>query len=589
MTLQEQKPLVIQWRLNAVKPKPRKVRARSWAPKVRTGCRTCKVRKLKCGEEKPSCHRCVTGNFECDYAPGKGRRLEGSSPSRYKSTTTPAPSTSPSLWGHGLDINEQRALVYFKERTVPILASFTYASTSFWTRIIPSMSLNNPIVRSAMIAASSLHETVHYRNNLLQPTMFPERLHVKHLSRSISALTIQDQPPSREVVLMTCLLFLLCENLKQAEGAARMHVNAGLKLLREWKSEGQRSLSPNCYTADSLQDVIVNTLEPIFARLEAQVSLTKDSSLGRADFVQYDLNWNSPIIPNSFSDLFSARDAQHDAVSYCFYQTRLNSGPLLLSSPAYRKIASLFSQWDRTFLSSFPQYADRTWSGWSTGAALRFHQLALSLTLHSEAHDDITYWDSHLPEVKWLVETSYDIVISGPPPTSQRDSLWLYNFCLTPPLFLTALHCRDPLLRRKAIALMRVQHSWNNAEPPQSCTIAQFCEMITSIEEGSLTAPNIAADIPASGRIRLLTVSLSTPKQLIITYTHPDSTSPDVIHTKTSPWKYWTPPTLDTLITYPFGEIVKYGQFQGLIRPARMGCVCKTYGVGGRGEWEVPT
>jgi hypothetical protein len=32
---------------------------RAGKPKVKTGCVTCKIRRVKCGEEKPECQRCI--------------------------------------------------------------------------------------------------------------------------------------------------------------------------------------------------------------------------------------------------------------------------------------------------------------------------------------------------------------------------------------------------------------------------------------------------------------------------------------------------------------------------------------------------
>ncbi|KIV85005.1 hypothetical protein PV11_00746 [Exophiala sideris] len=52
-------------------PRP-PARQRKWAPKVRTGCKSCKVRKKKCDETKPHCLRCLKGKFSCDgYATPK--------------------------------------------------------------------------------------------------------------------------------------------------------------------------------------------------------------------------------------------------------------------------------------------------------------------------------------------------------------------------------------------------------------------------------------------------------------------------------------------------------------------------------------
>ncbi|KAJ6787756.1 hypothetical protein PWT90_09041 [Aphanocladium album] len=42
-------------------------RKKIWTRRSRTGCLTCRGRRVKCGEEKPHCERCVKGSFECGY------------------------------------------------------------------------------------------------------------------------------------------------------------------------------------------------------------------------------------------------------------------------------------------------------------------------------------------------------------------------------------------------------------------------------------------------------------------------------------------------------------------------------------------
>ncbi|KAJ5501987.1 hypothetical protein N7463_004861 [Penicillium fimorum] len=41
-------------------------RRRKWAPKLKSGCMTCKVRRVKCDEEKPHCRRCISTGRKCD-------------------------------------------------------------------------------------------------------------------------------------------------------------------------------------------------------------------------------------------------------------------------------------------------------------------------------------------------------------------------------------------------------------------------------------------------------------------------------------------------------------------------------------------
>ncbi|KAJ5970804.1 uncharacterized protein N7479_000722 [Penicillium vulpinum] len=44
-------------------------RRRKWAPKLKSGCITCKIRRIKCDEEKPHCRRCVSTGRKCDGYP----------------------------------------------------------------------------------------------------------------------------------------------------------------------------------------------------------------------------------------------------------------------------------------------------------------------------------------------------------------------------------------------------------------------------------------------------------------------------------------------------------------------------------------
>lgn len=38
-------------------------------PRSRTGCWTCRTRKVKCGEERPACSQCTRLGHACDYSP----------------------------------------------------------------------------------------------------------------------------------------------------------------------------------------------------------------------------------------------------------------------------------------------------------------------------------------------------------------------------------------------------------------------------------------------------------------------------------------------------------------------------------------
>ena len=55
---------------------PATKRSRASKPKVRTGCLTCKIRRVKCDEGKPACQKCTSTGRKCDgyyIAPRKAK------------------------------------------------------------------------------------------------------------------------------------------------------------------------------------------------------------------------------------------------------------------------------------------------------------------------------------------------------------------------------------------------------------------------------------------------------------------------------------------------------------------------------------
>ena len=51
-------------------------RQRRWAPKRKTGCDSCKKRRQRCDEGKPSCYACVKHNVPCEYVQISGKNKE---------------------------------------------------------------------------------------------------------------------------------------------------------------------------------------------------------------------------------------------------------------------------------------------------------------------------------------------------------------------------------------------------------------------------------------------------------------------------------------------------------------------------------
>ncbi|KAJ7683231.1 hypothetical protein B0H17DRAFT_942044, partial [Mycena rosella] len=96
-----------------VSPQPRQEPATRKRPKYtrsKTGCLTCRVKKIKCDEAKPSCMRCTHGQRDCTWPDGVPARKRASSvkdspdgsgrPSTASSTASPGTSSPSSTRGH---------------------------------------------------------------------------------------------------------------------------------------------------------------------------------------------------------------------------------------------------------------------------------------------------------------------------------------------------------------------------------------------------------------------------------------------------------------------------------------------------------
>jgi hypothetical protein len=82
-------------------------RSRKSHPKTRTGCLTCKIRRKKCGEEKPACLRCTSTGRKCDGYPV------------LKTHGLPSPATSPEdAVDHWADLEQSsNAAIFVQKRT----------------------------------------------------------------------------------------------------------------------------------------------------------------------------------------------------------------------------------------------------------------------------------------------------------------------------------------------------------------------------------------------------------------------------------------------------------------------------------------
>jgi hypothetical protein len=510
-------------------------RTRAHKPKVRTGCVTCKIRRVKCDETKPSCLKCTKSGRKCDgYVPLKTWVFEVRS--RDDSSSSPSLTSSPSSDYAGP--MESRALMYFRERTVPVLSNFASITQEFFNSTILQAGHVHPVVKHMIIATASLQEAT-----LCRPDQYNINrwLFGQHYSKAIALLAGPGANPPVETVLMACLLFLACENFQGSTMAGLLHVYSGLKILKDWKASNKQK----AITAGSVDEVIEHQIDPIFARLEAQTTVYRSADAWRHSYYSESPArlQSEPSIPHAFKDLFWARDSLDEVMQWMFHvlDTDRHGTP---DSSVVVQIRDLLNDWHLRFKAYTTSLPDHDRLERRTASGLDIHYRILSIILDVTSAKTELIYDSYLAEFRALLKQCEEIIkYREIAPTdnwaeyNDRMSLFEFDFGMIAPLFVMACHCRDPALRRKAIRLMRYLHrtegSWD------TCSAGKIAETIMEIEERGLTVIESCESVTENSRIRAINADMDPahPAEVLLSFSH----SPyEVVEQEFISWTSWS-------------------------------------------------
>ncbi|KAK3318295.1 hypothetical protein B0H66DRAFT_231283 [Apodospora peruviana] len=238
-----------------------KKRTRASKPKVRTGCITCKIRRVKCGEEKPACYRCTSTGRTCDgYDNGVPLRNRTPQDSQQEVELARAEFLRTYRWNESLrsagmrpivaDIDgtdmEKRFFHRFRATTEEDSLSMHHMLCTFhpfWTRLTPRINYHDEAVKHAAIALGAAHQL--YRplasSSNEQPSttdgLSPESIEmfiIHQYNKSISKLQRHvgsSSPESIQVTLVCCLAYICLETFRSNHHAVLTHLLNGLKIL----------------------------------------------------------------------------------------------------------------------------------------------------------------------------------------------------------------------------------------------------------------------------------------------------------------------------------------------------------------------
>ncbi|WAO97384.1 Zn(2)-C6 fungal-type domain-containing protein [Fusarium falciforme] len=192
--------------------------------KVRTGCVTCKIRRVRCDEGKPECHRCLSTGRKCDgYAPASGSTKRDTADSHLAADSR--------LVLPPKNLEEIRSYRFFMEVTAPAIA--TTFDSEFWRLELPRICQSDPAIWHAAVSFGCVHE------NYLSAS--PDQhakstFAVQQFNASVKCLTAPTYTDRWRALVVSAIFTCVC-HFEGLQDHARIHLRAGYKLLQEIQKE----------------------------------------------------------------------------------------------------------------------------------------------------------------------------------------------------------------------------------------------------------------------------------------------------------------------------------------------------------------
>ncbi|KAJ4264424.1 hypothetical protein NW762_005624 [Fusarium torreyae] len=214
-------------------------RRRAYHKKSRAGCKTCKIRRVRCDETRPSCQRCVSSGRTCEGYRDETVASTSESPPTLaqQSFVTRNIVAPPKLLIPRKNLDEIRSYNYFLEVTGPALAGLFDAD--FWCRELPKVCVADPALWHAVVALGAVHEACGYGDR--EPETKPQyTLCLQQYSAAVSSLgdTSSHRSTDRWRAIIASTIFT-CIYVIQGlyKQALTIHAAAGCSLIREIEAE----------------------------------------------------------------------------------------------------------------------------------------------------------------------------------------------------------------------------------------------------------------------------------------------------------------------------------------------------------------
>ncbi|GLA66740.1 hypothetical protein AtubIFM54640_009324 [Aspergillus tubingensis] len=438
------------------------MRRRSGCKRSRTGCRTCRARRVKCDETPGACHRCTSTGRVCD-----GYELQRLPLVKDSWSKISADLGSGFRWT--ITSDERRCFSYFQHHTVPTFREMY--DSSLWQHLVLQMGQSEPAVYHATVALSAIHQDAEARGmplaaNLPATYQGPWlRFAQEQLGRAFQTLTRRRASPDprlRNVTLLCCLLFVLCDLLQGHYDDAFTHLQSGLRILRELQAERElvaptprQGRVERCLVAAFAQMDIISAHYGVGGPLLCIDSLPGEWQLAPTSAAPFATLDDACAAFNLVTS--AAYRLENSCMGMSEQEIARNYDTIQSNRLRARSLASRFWQSFEPFYRTSYHLRDRKEQRSTELLHLQYLGIMVSLEVNTQGHNEAVM-ASFTPDLEEIVSFAESIMDRFP----ERPTVSI-NLGVVQPLYLGAIASRDYRIRWRAIKLLR---AWPHREGP---------------------------------------------------------------------------------------------------------------------------
>lgn len=458
--------------------------------RVKTGCITCRIRRVKCDEAHPDCNRCTSTGRKCDgYSslPFSRRDLHAASTtSNPTSTKRKLPPAQLSLLPRLItdpafsDVLEKRYFQFFRQKTVESTNSLI--DSRFWDRVVLQACHLEPAIKHAVLALSSLHQLSELPDGSeikRQHQAYAEKQHHKALETA-RKLVACATPQDSDRVLIACIIFICYESVRGDYAATHIHMHSGHRILAQNRQRSQQASRRND----------LSEIQQAFLRLDIPAITFQDGVSPMLLTLDDYICTRADLVVPELETIAEARDSLMDSLRWLMIAANAagdTAQPDDRCQDELAKCALQIRTWRHRFEHLVREKPDSAQS--RLVVTLRMWSISATAIIEAACLGPQSGWDTveHLfGEVVSLAEE-----IASPSFSVEIGYIG--------PLFLAATRCRDPGIRRHAIHILRAYPRQEGLW--ESTAAAAVAERWCEVEEGGLLRVEQASDIPEHMRV----------------------------------------------------------------------------------------